>query len=258
MYEGELASLTKLQQTNIIKVPKPIKIINRGEMSFFVLEYLLINPLRKQAASFGKQLAQLHLYNDKLRVHVAKTRSFVGESTEYVDKFGFDVTTSCGFIPMNNEWEADWLTFFARNRLKPQIDMIVSTYHNRDMLTLWPELERILPNVFPKNLNISPSLLHGDIWGNNVGEVSNEPCLFDPASFYGHSEFDLALMHLIGGFPAEFYEAYHNLMTKQPGLENRLKAYMLFYLLNRWNHYGSGYKASSIALMKEICNLFCV
>ena len=70
MYEGELASLTKLQQTNIIKVPKPIKIINRGEMSFFVLEYLLINPLRKQAASNYKHSVHLLTLIDVLKLGI--------------------------------------------------------------------------------------------------------------------------------------------------------------------------------------------
>ncbi|XP_076809718.1 ketosamine-3-kinase-like isoform X2 [Clavelina lepadiformis] len=249
MYEGEHASLMTLYQIDIIKAPKPIRIFSRGEKSFFVMEYLAINPLLKQAASLGEKLAQLHLYNEQLRVLSLKNESFVGKTTHFVEKFGFDVTTCVGFIPMDNRWEDDWLTFYTRNRLKAQVDRVVSTYHDRDVASMWPEIERVLPQLFPSDQSIIPSLLHGDFWVGNTGEIDGEPCIFDPGSSYGHSEFDLALPP----FPSEFHDAYHKIIPKQPGFEKRHKSYILFYLLNRWNHFGSGYKASALALMREIC-----
>ncbi|CAK8684793.1 unnamed protein product [Clavelina lepadiformis] len=251
MYEGERASLEKLHETNIIKVPKPIKIFSRGEKSFFVMEYLAINSLQKQAACLGKKLAQLHIHNEKLQALSSRNGSFVGRSSQYIQKFGFDVTTCCGFLPMNNEWEDDWLTFYARNRLQPQIDRVISTYQDRNVLSLWPELERVLPKFFPRQLKITPALLHGDFWVGNTGETGSEPCVVDPASTYGHSEFDLALPP----FPTEFHTAYHKVIPKQPGFDKRHKIYILFYMLNRWNHLGSGYGPTAVAKMREICSL---
>lgn len=33
--------------------------------------------------------------------------------------------------------------------------------------------------------------------------------MFDPASFFGHSEFELAIMDMFGGFQEPFWTAYH-------------------------------------------------
>lgn len=33
--------------------------------------------------------------------------------------------------------------------------------------------------------------------------------MFDPASFFGHSEFELAIMDMFGGFQEPFWNAYH-------------------------------------------------
>ncbi|XP_076809859.1 ketosamine-3-kinase-like isoform X2 [Clavelina lepadiformis] len=237
MYEGEYVSLTKLGHVNVVKAPKPIKVFGRGDNSFFVMEYLEINPVIKKAAR--------------------------RRTSQFVDKFGFDVSTSCGLVSTNNEWADDWLTFYARNRLKPQIDLVVSTFQDRKVASFWSGIERLLPKIFIDDLNIIPSLLHGDFWEGNIGEIVNtgkteaesQLCIFDPASFYGHSEFDLALLHLHGGFHSQFFEAYHNILPKLPGFEKRLKVYMLFHILNGWNHFGSGFQTSTIALMKEISDV---
>lgn len=34
--------------------------------------------------------------------------------------------------------------------------------------------------------------------------------MFDPASFFGHSEFELAIMEMFGGFQEPFWTAYHD------------------------------------------------
>ncbi|CAK8684839.1 unnamed protein product [Clavelina lepadiformis] len=256
MFDGEYASLVKLSEAHIFRVPNPIKVFSRAERSFLVMEHLAISSLHKQASNLGAKLAQLHLYNENLKNTVTKNQSFVGKSSgKYVDSFGFDMTTCCGFIPMNNEWKKDWLQFYAINRLQPQIEKVTATYQNREVLNLWHELVTKLPNFFPNDFKITPSLLHGDFWVGNTGEVGNEPCVFDPACSYGHSEFDLALAHLIGGFPSDFHNAYHKILPKREGFENRIKLYKLFYNLNHWNHFGSGYKSSSISLMHEILKL---
>jgi len=58
--------------------------------------------------------------------------------------------------------------------------------------------------------------------------------IFDPASFYGHSEFDLAIAAMFGGFSNAFYNAYHQLIPKAPGFDKRHQLYQLFHYLNHW------------------------
>ena len=57
---------------------------------------------------------RMHLHNEELRKREQKKESSVhkvdaeGTSGSYVDKFGFHVTTCCGFIPQDNSWTDDW------------------------------------------------------------------------------------------------------------------------------------------------------
>ena len=58
--------------------------------------------------------------------------------------------------------------------------------------------------------------------------------IFDPASFYGHHEFDLAIAGMFGGFTTQFYDTYHQLIPKAEGFAVRHKLYTLFHYLNHW------------------------
>ena len=58
--------------------------------------------------------------------------------------------------------------------------------------------------------------------------------IFDPASYYGHHEFELAIAGMFGGFSSAFYEEYHRLIPKAPGFNNRHELYKLFHYLNHW------------------------
>ena len=57
---------------------------------------------------------------------------------------------------------------------------------------------------------------------------------FDPASFYGHHEYDLAIAGMFGGFTRAFYDAYHKEIPKEKGFDKRHELYKLFHHLNHW------------------------
>lgn len=182
---------------------------------------------------------------------------------------------------------------------------------------MWQQLQRYIPAMF-RDVTVEPSLLHGDLWSGNAGEMDNQPgntsssrscstchvycvCMslssvaYDPASFYGHHEFDLAITTMFGGFSRDFYTAYHSLIPQAPGFAARSKLYLLFHYLNHWlvslthtthtrqpslsesvwvylhhiilpiesmfllchrNHFGSGYRSQSIEIMKKLVNEF--
>lgn len=58
--------------------------------------------------------------------------------------------------------------------------------------------------------------------------------IFDPASFYGHHEYDLAIASMFGNFSKSFYDAYHKVIPKSHGFEGRQRLYTLFHYLNHW------------------------
>ncbi|EHH62719.1 hypothetical protein EGM_21163, partial [Macaca fascicularis] len=150
-----------------------------------------------------------------------------------------------------NDWQEDWVVFYARQRIQPQMDMVEKDSGDREALQLWSALQLKIPDLF-RDLQIIPALLHGDLWGGNVAEDSSGPVIFDPASFYGHSEYELAIAGMFGGFSSSFYSAYHGKIPKAPGFEKRLQLYQLFHYLNHWNHFGSGYRGSSLNIMRNL------
>ncbi|XP_029784543.1 ketosamine-3-kinase isoform X2 [Suricata suricatta] len=169
----------------------------------------------------------------------------------FVDRFGFAEVTCCGYLPQVNDWQEDWVTFYARQRIQPQMDMVEKGSGDREALELWSALQLKIPDLF-RGLDIVPALLHGDLWAGNAAEDSSGPIIFDPASFYGHSEYELAIVGMFGGFTSSFYSAYHSAIPKAPGFEARLQLYQLFHYLNHWNHFGSGYRGSSLSIMRNL------
>ncbi|XP_007887069.1 ketosamine-3-kinase [Callorhinchus milii] len=257
MFDGELAGLDAILKTKTVKVPKPVKVIDLPDGgSTLVMEYLDMSSISKYMPDLGEQLADLHLSNAKLRESQNKEAQTVGKGAgqseiQYIDKFGFHVVTCCGYLPQINDWQSDWVTFFARQRLETQLDMIEKEYGDRESKELWSKLQLKIPGLFG-GMEITPALLHGDLWGGNVAQLHDGPVIFDPAAFYGHSEYELGIAGMFGGFDSSFYTAYHRKLPKAPGFEKRLKLYQLFHYLNHWNHFGTGYKGSSISIMKAL------
>lgn len=100
--------------------------------------------------------------------------------------------------------------------------------------------------------------------------------IFDPATFYGHHEYDIASTTLFGGYSKDFYDAYFKKIPKANGFENRMSLYHLFHYLNHWygicnitnmlfisiiyylrrNHFGGGYMSSTINTFEKLLNVY--
>uniref|UniRef100_A0A2P2I3D2 protein-ribulosamine 3-kinase n=2 Tax=Hirondellea gigas TaxID=1518452 RepID=A0A2P2I3D2_9CRUS len=234
------------------------------------MEYLDLKG-SKAGAALGAQIADLHLHNQKLLNSPSTSRittlsnddpaeesdSRGSSSLIHEKRFGFHVPTSCGYIAQNNSWCDDWPSLITR-KLDEQIHKLQSESRpGREALLLWPALQRVIPSLFDDLKEpIIPSLLHGDLWTGNVGSVTEDgvskPVVFDPACFYGHHEYDLAIAGMFGGFGSAFWSSYFDRIPKQAGWDRRHKLYQLFHYLNHWNHFGSGYASSSLGIMREL------
>lgn len=257
MFDGEMASLDAILKTETVKVPKPVKVIELDTKGcVFVMEHLDMRGLNKYSKQLGAQLADLHTHNKKQLEKLNKEQQTVGKGAgqsevEPVERFGFRVPTCCGYLAQENEWEEDWVTFYTRCRLQQQLSMVEKSYGDREARELWTELQRKIPQFF-SGVEVVPALLHGDLWSGNVAECADGPVIFDPSSFYGHSEYELGIAGLFGGFSSSFYSAYHEKIPKAAGFEKRNQLYQLFHYLNHWNHFGGGYRGSSIRVMKNL------
>ena len=54
--------------------------------------------------------------------------------------------------------------------------------------------------------------------------------VYDPSACYAHSEFELGIMRMFGGFGARFFEEYHGVVAKTEPVEeyeDRVRLYEL-------------------------------
>jgi protein-ribulosamine 3-kinase len=158
--------------------------------------------------------------------------------------FGFPMTTFCGSTAQNNTYRSSWAKFYAENRLRAVSKVIEENHGTDDELTTW--LEKIVVEVVPKLLRnghlggrrgVTPVLVHGDLWRGNkargkIGGWSGiEDVVFDPSSCYAHSEYELGIMRMFGGFSAGFFHEYHRLVPKtepKNEYEDRMELYQLY------------------------------
>jgi len=99
------------------------------------------------------------------------------------------------------------------------------------------------------------SLLHGDLWSGNASFLTDgTPVIFDPATYYGDRETDLAFSEFFGGFPAGFYAAYEKEWPLTSGYEQRKTLYNLYHVLNHANLFGGGYAGQAEDMISQLLN----
>jgi fructosamine-3-kinase len=108
-------------------------------------------------------------------------------------------------------------------------------------------LYKAIPSIFPSE---PPSLLHGDLWsGNFMCDEKGNPCIIDPAVYYGSREMDIAMSMLFGGFSGRFYASYQHAFPMKPGWEMRMELCQLYPLLVHVNLFGGSYLNSVKAII---------
>ncbi|KAG0707514.1 Fructosamine/Ketosamine-3-kinase [Suillus ampliporus] len=212
-----------------------------SERPFFLSEYRDITSLtsnHKAGEVLGMRLAtELHEY-----------KSTMG--------FGFHVPTFCGATRQDNGWHQTWEECYSA-----MIGSLLSKLRNKDRFSeLCSKGEQVRSKVIPhllRPLEIEPVLLHGDLWSGNAGidSSSGQPVIFDPSSYYGHNEADLAIARIFGGFPRNFFEKYHEHLSKtEPVDQYELRAdlYELYHYLNHTVLFGSSYAGSALRKMNTL------
>jgi fructosamine-3-kinase len=154
--------------------------------------------------------------------------------------FGFPVTTCCGDTPQDNSWKSSWAEFYAENRLRGILKSAVK--NNGSDKGLEDAVEAVASKVVPRLIGddhlkgITPVLIHGDLWSGNHSrgqfgdEGGVEEVVYDPSAVYGHSEYELGIMNMFGGFSSNSRKEYEKLVPKAEPVEeyeDRLKLYEL-------------------------------
>ncbi len=226
MFTAEAAGLVAIGQTQTILVPQPVCTGLIASHSYLVMTYLNLGNMTDWQR-LGQQLAALH-------------RAIAPA------QFGWHGHNNIGSTPQLNDWSSDWAKFFGEQRLGYQLQLAGD--HQ------FPQGQRLLA-ALPALLNhqLAISLVHGDLWGGNAGFTqAGQPVIFDPATYYGDREVDLAMTELFGGFPAAFYQGYQEIYPLSPGYQKRKVIYNLYHVLNHYNLFGGSYQSQANGMITQI------
>ena len=231
--DAEADALRALAAANAVRVPAVLGAGTTATHAFLALEWIEFGSARRGTeAALGEGLAQLH------RTTAAQ--------------FGWHRDNTIGATAQHNDWTGEWIEFFARHRLGFQLDLAERSGHGGRWLEQGHRLCSRLRGFFD-GYRPRPSLLHGDLWGGNwAADASGKPVIFDPASYFGDREADLAMTHLFGGFGRAFYDAYQAAWPLDPGADTRLDLYNLYHVLNHVNLFGGGYRAQAEAMIGRL------
>ena len=103
------------------------------------------------------------------------------------------------------------------------------------------------------SLEPEASIVHGDLWSGNADITADgQPTIFDPATYYGDREVDIAMTELFGGFSSAFYQGYNQQWQLDSGYQQRKNIYNLYHILNHFNLFGGGYASQAKRMMQQI------
>ena len=233
MFEAEADGLREIMTASAIRVPEPVCVGVAEDSAFLVLEFIdFSSGTRGWAEDFGLQLSDMH------RV--------------CAPQHGWRRDNTIGSTHQVNTLSGNWPEFWRDRRLGCQLALAASKGYG-DILQR--NGERLLAKVdgFFTGYVPLPSLLHGDMWGGNYAyTTTGEPVIFDPATYYGDREVDLAMTELFGGFPAVFHAAYREAFPLDAGYPMRKELYNLYHILNHLNMFGAGYLGQAEEMIEAL------
>ena len=233
-FKCEYEGLKLIKKSGCISVPNPIAYGVDKEKKFAFLLMENINSAHKQEdyyEKFGQTLALLH-------------KQDFGQ-----DGFGLDIDNYIGSTKQKNTYKKSWIDFFRTCRLEYQFNL-ASEYFDREdkkkVNSLLDNLDKYLQE--PEK----PSLIHGDLWsGNYITGSDGYAWLIDPAVSFSHSEADIAMTELFGGFDIRFYDAYKEASGMSCDYKDRRDLYNLYHLLNHLNLFGASYLGSVKSIVRR-------
>ncbi|KFY73117.1 hypothetical protein V499_06761 [Pseudogymnoascus sp. VKM F-103] len=259
MFAGEHASLNAIHNAVPSFCPQSY---GHGALStggyFLVTDFLNLGSSKAKPSglSFAQKLEKLH-----------RTSAPVpdGHSSP---QFGFSVPTCCGNTEQPNDFTSSWSDFYANQRLRA-ISKACEKANGKDE-ELSKLIEQTASVVVPRLLKdghlkshygtpIAPVVVHGDLWSGNhgIGSINDGPVeqvVYDPSSAYAHSEFEMGIMKMFGGFGGVL-EEYRELKPEdlpKEEYDDRVELYELYHHLNHNAIFGGGYRSRALAIMERL------
>jgi len=232
MFEAEAAGLEALAAAHAIGVPQALCAGTTDGLSYIVMQHLELGHASNDGwKEAGRQLAALH--------------------RESTSAFGWVRENTIGATPQPNRREEDWIRFWQEQRLGFQLRLAASNGYGGRLQSLGEQLLTRFPTLIDHSPR--PSLLHGDLWGGNLGFTrEGAPVIYDPATYFGDREAEIAMTELFGGFSTDFYAAYREAWPMDAGYRVRRELYNLYHVLNHLNLFGGGYGLQAQGMMQRL------
>lgn len=231
-FQAEFRALQRLNHLQPGLSPEPVMTGHCADEAFLVLPYLTLTDGQPDDwYHLGMALACLHRCVDQAM-------------------YGWAEDTWVGTTLQPNRWHKQWHRFFAEQRIGWQLTLLREKrllddhFHIKDIVEL---VSRQLQDHQPE-----PSPLHGDLWRGNVGFCNKQGILFDPASYCGDREVDLAMTELFERFPAGFYAGYEHIWPLDRGYAGRRDLYNLYHRLNHFNQFGEPFREQAVSALQRL------
>lgn len=221
IFEKEADGLDYLRHHTFLHVPQIYGLGKLDELNFLLMEWVSEGSMAGDFwEKLARGLAQLH--------------------RNTAPQFGFKEDNYIAVLPQVNGFRDNWAAFFVENRIEKMLSLASGNGLIADDLVI--KCRKIYPRITAIFPNEKPALLHGDLWsGNILANGKGEPCIIDPAVYFGLREMELAFTRLFGGFNEQFYAVYEEIFPIEPGFKDREDIYNLYPLLVHLNLFGKSY-----------------
>lgn len=225
-FAAESAALEEIARLSPLRVPGVIGLGETDDHSFLAIEWLELRA-SGDATALGEGLAAMH--------------------SIHANEHGWHSDNLIGETRQPNTRMKRWSEFWLRHRLGFQLELASTGGWLKLVEYAAPLLGQ--GDALFRDHEPPASLLHGDLWsGNHAYLPGGEPVVFDPASYHGDRETDLAMTELFGGFDPRFFDAYRACAPLADDYARRRPMYQLYHALNHVNLFGRSYLGLAMEL----------
>ncbi len=219
---AEFSGLKLLQEKNV-RVPKLYGMAENDNIYYIIMEYL---------EETGRQ--------DESELYSVLKNLYSNVS----DFWGFEESNFIGPLPQPNGKRSSFSEHFWNDRLLFQYNkaesagLLKSDFRDR--------LEKVFDSFVKKWKleNLSPRLIHGDLWTGNILYCVGKAYLIDPSVSYGNPEQDIAMLHLFGNPGRSLTSKICEEFGCGKGFQERLPFWQIYPLLVHLNLFGNSYLRS--------------
>ena len=255
---GDIYKLVTVSNAYVLKTSKPSGLLQtEAEMLKDFNKYKIPAP---QVFDVSDRHLLMEFIEEKaqpkctMEIEAAEVLSKLHSVTNENRMYGYYYDTSIGpFGQINEQTQYNWGLFLGQMRILP---MAKICYEKGEInIQTVMRLEGLCRDLYKRIdiNNITPSLLHGDLWSGNILFNIKGAALIDPAIYFGDREMELAFILLFNTFGDTFFNTYTEVHPLSDDFyDTKVPLYQLYPLLVHVALYGSSYSAALQKTMEQL------